>query len=55
MNRTFQWMSFVKFCFSVIPNCRNKNFANFKGLKESKADLAYLLKSQALHLIQRSL
>ena len=44
------------FCWNKNFSCDilyswNKNFANFKGLKESKADLAFLLKSQALHLI----
>ena len=39
------------FCYNLeaanvqYPNCRNKNFANFKGLKKSKADLAFLVKS----------
>ena len=28
--------------------CRNKNFANFKGLTENKEDLAFSLKSRAL-------
>ena len=49
------------FCYNLEAtnvknyNCWNKNLANFKGLKESKTDLAFLLKSQALlHLTNLS-
>ena len=47
MDRTFLRTWFVKFCCFVITNCRKNFLANFKGLKESKADFTFLLKSQS--------
>ena len=49
------------FCYKLeaanlkYHNSWNKNFTNFKGLKESRTDLAFLLKSQALHFTHLSL
>ena len=51
-------LNFSVFCLEAgnlkYRNCWNKNFANLKGLKESKADLAFLLKLQGLHLTHLS-
>ena len=51
MNRTFLRTSFVKFsCFFYNLIAGTKNSLTSKVLKESKADLTFLLKTQALHL-----
>ena len=58
MARTFEivlWSFNLEAANLKYHNCCNKNFANFKGLEESKADLAFLLKSQALCTLHKSL
>ena len=42
----------LNFIVLLQLNYWKKHFVNFKGLKESKTDLAFLLKSQALQLTQ---